>query len=82
VDLVDATGARHRMRVDGGKSSQRLQLTGSGELVAAIIDPEQQLLIDADLSNNAVSRKRQGVAPRVWHIGSLSAQLFMGLAFP
>ncbi|MFP6685045.1 MAG: M1 family metallopeptidase [Polyangiaceae bacterium] len=82
IDLVDATGARHRMRVDGGQSSQRLQLAGGGEVVAAIIDPETKLLIDADLSNNAVSRERQGVAPRVWHIGSLSAQLLMGLAYP
>jgi hypothetical protein len=50
--------------------------------VAAVIDPQQRLVIDTDLSNNAVSRQPQVPAPRVWQIGTLAAQLIMAVIYP
>jgi hypothetical protein len=65
VDLVLSDGSRKREHWDGMGSSRRFYWRGPQELRGAIVDPEDRVLVDANLENNhgAAVRGREG-APR------------------
>jgi hypothetical protein len=52
VILVLGNGERRRVTWDGEGGSTRIPYRGAAPLVAAIVDPDQKVLIDDDMANN------------------------------
>ncbi len=82
IEMVAADGSRSRVDWDGRGAHATLPFSGSSPLVAALIDPDQRVLLDHDLSNNARSVAPQSLAPRVLARAGLMAQLLAGALFP
>ncbi len=82
IEMVAADGTRSRAHWDGKATHAVIPYAGSSPLVSALIDPDQRVLIDNDLSNNARSRARQSLAPRVLARAGLMAFLVAGALFP
>jgi Peptidase family M1 domain len=55
VLLIAEDGTTRRVRWDAAEISQRIPYEGDSPLVAAVVDPEHRVLLDEDLTNNAVS---------------------------
>jgi hypothetical protein len=65
VELVFEDGSRRRERWDGAAESKRIATSGASRLVAAIVDPDRRVTIDANLENNAGAAPERGHgAPR------------------
>jgi hypothetical protein len=56
VELVDAQGARTRVRWDGRGTHHVVDFRGNAPLAFARVDPDHRVLLDDDLLNNAVAR--------------------------
>jgi hypothetical protein len=52
VDLVFSDGSRKRERWDGTGDSKRFNWQGPKELRGALVDPDDRVLVDANLENN------------------------------
>ena len=57
VELIDEHGGRQRRRWDGREASRVFDYRGHARLVSAVVDPDRRILLDTDLTNNAVSRE-------------------------
>ena len=55
VLLVTEAGSTERVRWDAAKEAEWLPYSGDERLAGAVIDPDHRVLLDEDLSNNAVS---------------------------
>ncbi len=53
VEMVGADGTVQRVRWDAAETAERLPYHGQSKLVAAVVDPDHEVLLDDDLSNNA-----------------------------
>ena len=82
IELWSADGSVRRVTWDGQRRHERIGYEGDSPLVAAVIDPDQRVLLDQDLSNNVRRLDRQRLAPRVWTRASTVAQLLMGVLAP
>jgi hypothetical protein len=63
IDLHFEDGSKERRHWNGEGTRQVLNYEGSSPLVGVTVDPEQRILLDDDLTNNASARLDQG-APR------------------
>lgn len=63
VELIAADGSRQRRHWDGIEESHTLTYEGASPLVSMVVDPDRNVLLDEDLSNNAV---RAGGPQRSW----------------
>lgn len=55
VLLIAADGATRRARWDARRIAEQIPYEGDAPLAAVVIDPEHRVLLDEDLTNNAVS---------------------------
>jgi hypothetical protein len=64
VDLVLSDGSTKRERWDGAGASKRFYWQGPQELRGAVVDPEERILVDANLENNhgAATGSRAGAS--------------------
>lgn len=84
IELTRADGTRERVTWDGQSESHRVPYSGTSPLVAAALDPDDKLLIDARSDNDFVTvagRPRQG-APRVFERATFWAQVLLGALAP
>ena len=54
VELIAEDGTVQRIRWAAMTDAARLPYEGKSRLVAAVVDPDRRILLDADLTNNAV----------------------------
>jgi hypothetical protein len=52
VELIASDGARHREHWEGDGESLRIPWHGAAPLIAAVVDPDDRVAIDANLENN------------------------------
>ncbi len=57
IELVDEDGKRTRQRWDGQGTHRVIDWRGQAPLAYALVDPDQRVLLDDDLMNNAVARE-------------------------
>lgn len=57
IELVDENGKRTRQRWDGHGSHRVIDWLGDAPLAHAVVDPDQRVLLDDDLMNNAAARE-------------------------
>jgi hypothetical protein len=82
IELHSESGLVQRTPWDGKGEHFTITWTGDAKLKAAVVDPDNHVLIDGDLSNNTYRTSRQNVAPRVLtHVGYIT-QVLMGLVAP
>jgi hypothetical protein len=80
VLLIAADGTRRRVRWDARTLAERIPYEGDAPLAAVVIDPDHRVLLDDDLSNNAVSVAGRSVAWRALEGGAfLGGLLARGL---
>ena len=84
VELVSEDGARTRVPWDGTTDSVRVPYVGTSPLRAAIVDPEQRVLLDEDSENDFATAPGQagGGAPRTLERATYWSQLLMGALAP
>jgi hypothetical protein len=80
VELLLENGQRVRSRWDGNGSWTAITHRGPSPAVAALVDPEQRILLDDNLLNNA-TRAQRG-APRVWERAIYWSELALGGLWP
>ncbi len=73
VVLIAEDGATERLRWDAVKEAEWLPYEGETKLVGAVVDPDHRVLLDEDLSNNAVSSTGSSFAWRVLEEASFGA---------
>lgn len=81
IELIAESGERTRRHWDGQSAWVRLDYAGSSPLVAAVVDPEQRVLLDDDLLNNAKSQVPQ-TPSRVFERAVYVAELLLGVVAP
>jgi hypothetical protein len=84
VELVLADGSRRRERWDGEGSSKRIAWHGPVALRAAIVDPDDRVMIDRNLENNHASAEgsERAGAPRALERITYWAQLALQAVSP
>ncbi len=70
VLLIAEDGTTKTVRWDAGRAAERIPYEGDAPLVAAVIDPEHRVLLDEDLTNNAVSASGRTFAWRTLEGGA------------
>ncbi|HYQ15254.1 MAG TPA: M1 family peptidase, partial [Polyangiaceae bacterium] len=81
IELVLEDGRRERRSWNGEGTRYIVSYEGTSRLVGVTVDPEQRVLLDDDLTNNAASREDQG-APRSLERLLYAAQLLLGGGLP
>jgi hypothetical protein len=79
VELWLEDGERVRKSWDGRGASTSIVHRGRSRVVAVLLDPERRILLDGDLSNNAIA---PGGMPRVWERALYAAELALGGFLP
>jgi hypothetical protein len=82
VELVARDGSAQRVRWQGDGRATVIDYRGSAELVAVVVDPDHEVLIDDELGNNVMRRGAQGGAPRVRNLATFLAQLGLSIIAP
>jgi hypothetical protein len=92
VELTFADGSRRRERWDGGEDWKRLSFRGPVALQAVTVDPDDRVLVDANLADNSavVDRKPSAFptvrtatwAPRVLERATYGMQLALQVVSP
>ncbi len=77
VELIAEDGTRVRHRWDGAGEAHTVTHEGPSRIVAMVVDPEHTVLLDEDLTNNAVSTRGKRSATRVWEAMSFAATMAM-----
>ncbi|HEX6766512.1 MAG TPA: hypothetical protein VF103_13560, partial [Polyangiaceae bacterium] len=81
IELTDAYGGRTRQRWDGRDTHHVFDWRGDAPLAFAVVDPDHRVLLDDDLTNNAVAL--EPVTPtRTLERGLYFAELALGLFGP
>lgn len=81
IELRTADGRRERRTWDGATGSTVLEWSGMSQLVGAHVDPDQRVLLDQDLTNNARTVDR-APTPRVRERAALLLGLLLALLEP
>lgn len=76
VLLLSEDGASQRVRWDAAREVEWLPYQGDSALAGAVIDPDHRVLLDEDLSNNAVSASGRASAWRVLESLSFAGGVF------
>ncbi len=83
VELVSNDGSTRRERWDGVDASKRIVWRGAGSLRAAVVDPDERVMIDANFENNHGSvRNASAGAPRALERMTYWMQLALGTVSP
>jgi hypothetical protein len=83
VDLVLADGSTRREHWDGEGETRRFSWHGSSAVRSAIVDPQDQVLVDANLENNRARAEGRGVsAPRTLERATYWMQLALQAVSP
>jgi hypothetical protein len=84
VELVTVDGTKTRTTWDGATDSVRIPFAGASALRAAIIDPEQKVLLDEEPENDFATAPGQASegAPRTLERSTYWAELVMGAVAP
>jgi hypothetical protein len=83
VEFVMSDGATQREHWDGNGDWKRFHVSGSAEVRAAIVDPDDRILLDADPSNNRASAPgAAGGAPRTFEWATYLMELLLQTALP
>ncbi|MBI5533665.1 MAG: M1 family metallopeptidase [Deltaproteobacteria bacterium] len=82
IDLVVEGGSRTRRRWDGVGDTTTLRYEGAAPVDIAVVDPEHRVLLDEDLTNNAVRRLGPARARQVVDGVLYAAQLALSGATP
>ncbi|MBM4364348.1 MAG: M1 family metallopeptidase, partial [Deltaproteobacteria bacterium] len=78
IELEFEDGTRERRPWDARATSVELELESASPLVAAVVDPELHVPLDADLSNNSATRRPGGTSrlvERAAYVGALAASV-------
>lgn len=81
VNFTFEDGSEVRKSWDGRSRWQWIEVQGKSRLTAAEVDPDQKILIDDDLSNNAATRTR-GSASRLFERGLYVAGVLLSVLGP
>ncbi|HVU05376.1 MAG TPA: M1 family metallopeptidase [Polyangiaceae bacterium] len=81
VELRFEDGSRERRRWDGMERFRSFECEGPSRLVAAVVDPDLAVLLDDDLSNNAV-RSGPGSTARLVERALYASELALGSLGP
>ncbi|MFO0568676.1 MAG: M1 family metallopeptidase [Polyangiaceae bacterium] len=81
IELEMASGARSRAHWDGKGNWTTLDHEGSDRVVAAIVDPDREILLDENFANNSFS-SRAKFAHRTLERATYLAELFLGALGP
>jgi hypothetical protein len=83
IELVLADGSTRRERWDGEGSSKRIEWRGPVALRAAVVDPDDRVMIDVNLENNHASAQDEGEgAPRTLERATYWMQLALQAVSP
>jgi hypothetical protein len=84
VELLSEDGSRTRVPWDGTTDSVRIPYAGSSALRAAIVDPEQRVLLDEDPENDFATAPGHagGGAPRTLERATYWSELVVGAIAP
>ena len=82
VAFYTADGLEKRVRWDDLESEKRFPYRGSSRLVAATIDPDQRVLLDHDLTNNARRVGRTSAPVRVLDAVDFAAATLLSVGAP
>ena len=81
VELVFADGTRQRRRWQASEDWATFDAAGPSEVVAAVVDPDRNVLLDENLGNNS-RRKRGEFGHRTLERMTYAVQLALGLIGP
>jgi hypothetical protein len=81
IDLICEDGTRQRRHWDGHGFTHAVDYAGPSPISAVVVDPEQRILLDDDLTNNWVNSQTVR-APREFERGLYAAQLLLGAVGP
>ena len=84
IELISEDGKRTRVPWDGTSDSIRIPYTGASALRAAIVDPDQKVLLDEDPENDFATAPGHsgGGAPRTLERATYWSQLVLGAIAP
>ncbi|MDB4937303.1 MAG: Aminopeptidase [Labilithrix sp.] len=84
VELISEDGARTRVPWDGSTDSIRIPYAGTSALRAAVVDPDQRVLLDEDPENDFATAAGHsgGGAPRTLERSTYWAELVLGAIAP
>jgi Peptidase family M1 domain len=81
IELRFDDGHRERRSWNGEGTRYAVSCEGAAELVAVTVDPDERVLLDDDLSNNAAGSADQG-APRSFERVAYALELLLGGGLP
>jgi hypothetical protein len=81
VELIFADGTRQRRRWQAREDWATFDAIGASEVVAAIVDPDRQVLLDENLANNS-RRKQSAFGHRALERLTYAAELALGVVGP
>src|SRR6185503_17435135 len=81
IELRFEDGHTERQSWNGEGTSYHVRCEGTSRLVGVTVDPDQRVLLDDNLTNNAASADNQG-APRTLERLLYAAQLLLGGGLP
>lgn len=82
VELLDQAGERTRLTWDGRGPFAKLVGNTKARAVAAVVDPDNAVLVDEDRSNDAIHVEPAALAPRALTLGALLGGIVMSVAGP
>jgi Peptidase family M1 domain len=82
IELQREDGSSQRLKWDGRGPHHTIRYDGASPLAAVVLDPDHQLLLDHDLSNNVRQRAPSRVAWRTWSHASFIAHALIGVLAP
>jgi len=82
VNLVSENGAVERVRWEASEATKRLPWSGASPLAYVVIDPDQRVLLDLALANNARAVRRAKRARYVLERASFYAGALMHAVVP
>lgn len=84
IELVAEDGTRTRFPWDGKNENIRLPYSGASPLRAAVVDPDDKVLLDQKPENNHATAWSQSTAgaPRTWERATFWAEVLLGAASP
>jgi hypothetical protein len=82
IELRSADGSVQRTTWDGAGNWVRVPYHGKSELVSIVVDPDRNVLVDDNLSNNAYRVGRRARAPRLFERLTYLAELALAWMMP
>jgi len=80
VDVTSADGTVTRLRWDGASERVTLPWRGDAPIVSVLVDPDNRLLLDGSFDGRAAGGTT--LAPRVWSLATVAAQLGASVVWP